>query len=243
MGHNNLLHQSDPALDFAIITRIIVYIDHVAAVQFHIPADDLGIEFRVGRVVSIDGDIAIRGKDGPIHIQVAAAVDGATGMSVFVAIQDDQIAVVFRPGLGGIQVDGTVDAQAEVMPGGDVDRDATCTIQAVEGCTAPVNVVVHTIDAGSKHNVLVIADQPGLWEIRVISGVDPPVTVGKVGWQSSRLTAFSRSFWHIYFFRDPDLLCGSALGYRRAAGLVDGASCRRNADSPAHGENDAAACL
>ncbi len=41
-------------------------IDDVSTVQLYIPADDLGVEVGGGRIITVDRNIAIRGKDGAV---------------------------------------------------------------------------------------------------------------------------------------------------------------------------------
>jgi hypothetical protein len=40
-----LAHQTDPALDLAVVIRVVMDVYKVATIQFYIPSDDLGIKF------------------------------------------------------------------------------------------------------------------------------------------------------------------------------------------------------
>ena len=63
-----LAHQTDPTLDLAVIIRVVMDVDKVTTVQFYIPSDDLGIELGVGRIVSVNGYIAIGSKNSPVDL-------------------------------------------------------------------------------------------------------------------------------------------------------------------------------
>src|SRR5688572_21436008 len=122
-------------------------------------------------------------------------------MRTLIPGQDDQVTSIFA-GTGSTECNGAINTNAKIMPGCNIDRDATRAVKFVEGSPAPMQVTVYTINSGRQSNYFVIANQPALRKIRVIAGVNPPFIATNVSRCGSGLTTFTWHIGHIDFIRD-----------------------------------------